>query len=739
MGDFLGSLIWGAKSGQYCVIVGESLQLPFLLPLPTSPHMTRTPPPMHSPHHSLPPHVPCSPQPESNPNSHPSPSRAPQEVPYPTNQHVAPPVADVPSTIIVPQPTGTHSMQTRSKAHIHKPRQFTDGIVPYPPKALLTEMDTPDDEPTSFTAANKLPEWRTAMTIEINALLQNGTWTLVPRQPHMNLVGCKWIYKIKRKFDGSIERYKARLVAKGFHQQPGIDYGDTFSPVVKPTTIRTVLSIAVSAKWSIKQLDVTNAFLHGFLQEFVYVVQPPGFIHPSFPDHVYHLRKSLYGLKQAPKAWFSRLSNRLIELGFHGSKADTSLFIHGHSASTIFILIYVDDILVTSPSTTLIDGFISKLQCDFPIKDLGSINYFLGVEVLPDPHGLFLSQRKYILDLLKKSNMLSAKPVTSPMSSSKTLSRFDGEAFHDPSLYCSIVGSFQYLSLTRPDVSFAVNKVCQFLQRPTIPHWTAVKRILRYLKQTLFYGLLLRRNSSAHLHAYFDTDWAGCPDDRRSIGGYCIFLGSNLISWSSRKQATVSRSSTEAEYRSLANTTAELQWLQSLLRELGVFLPKPPTLWCDNLGATYLTPNPMFHARTKHIEIDFHFVRDKVASKALEVRFISTKDQKADIFTKPLISTRFTSLRDNLNIIELPLQLRRPIKTVTNIQHQNISIPDSQHNTSAQYNPPTHAINLTRQVISNKCMHSLESCTEGNGQSCQALTSTFFSTRNQTRPHKAYQ
>lgn len=189
-----------------------------------------------------------------------------------------------------------------------------------------------------------------------------------------------------------------------------------------------------------------------------------------------HLRKSLYGLKQAPRAWFSRLSTRIIELGFHGSKSDTSLFIHGHGDSTIFILIYVDDILVTSTSPSLIDSLISTLQGDFPIKDLRPINYFLGVEVLRDPRGLFLSQRQYILELLKKSNMISAKTVTSPMS------RFDGEAFHDPSLYRSIVGSLQYLSLTRPDVSFAVNIVCQFLQRPTIHHWTAVKRILRYLK-----------------------------------------------------------------------------------------------------------------------------------------------------------------------------------------------------------------------------------------------------------------
>jgi hypothetical protein len=582
-------------------------------------------------------------------------------------------------------------MQTRSKNNIHKPRDFTDGTIPYPPpKAHLTLKTSPTAEPTSFTSANQSAEWRAAMDSEFHALMQNGTWTLVPRTPHMNIVGCKWVYKLKHKSDGSIDRYKARLVAKGFHQQPGLDYGDTFSPVVKPTTIRTVLSLAVSSNWYIKQLDVANAFLHGLLQEDVFMLQPPGFIHPSFPDHVCHLKKSLYGLKQAPRAWFSRLSNRLLELGFTGSRSDTSLFIFGEGSTKIFILIYVDDIIVTSPCSDLIDSLISKLQRDFPLKDLGSLHYFLGVEVFHDSRGIFLSQRKYILDLLQKSNMLSAKPVTSPMSSSHTLSRFDGEAFDDPSLYRSIVGSLQYLSLTRPDISFAVNKVCQFLQRPTIPHWTAVKRILRYLKHTLFHGLFLRRQSATQLHAFSDADWAGCPDDRRSTGGYCIFLGHNLISWSSRKQATVSRSSTEAEYRSLANATAELQWLQSLLKELGVFLHSPPTLWCDNLGATYLTANPLFHARTKHIEIDFHFVRDKVASKNIVVRFISTKDQKADIFTKPLVSTRFTTLRANLSIMEIPLQLRGHIKTLEDITpHSSLSLThtattpthDSKHTT----------------------------------------------------------
>ena len=250
--------------------------------------------------------------------------------------------------------------------------------------------------------------------------------------------------------------------------------------------------------------------------------------------------------------------------------------------------------------------------------------------------------------------MVDAKPLSSPMSTAAHLSQFDGAAFSDPTLYRSIVGSLQYLSLTRPNVSFAVNKVCQFMQKPTVTHWSAVRRILRYLKQTISLGFLIRRQSSATLHAFFDSDWAGCPDDRRSIGGYCVFLDFNLLSWSSRKQPTVSRSSTEAEYRAIANATAEVTWIQSLLRELGVFLHSSPTLWCDNIGATYLTANPVFHACTKHIEIDLHFVHEKVASGYLSVRFLSTKDQLADIFTKPLPSPRFALLRDNLNVASLP-------------------------------------------------------------------------------------
>jgi hypothetical protein len=285
------------------------------------------------------------------------------------------------------------------------------------------------------------------------------------------------------------------------------------------------------------------------------------------------------------------------------------------------------------------------------------------MEAIFTPNGIILSQQHYILDLLCKSNMSDAKPVKSPMSTTHTLSLLSGDPLNDPSSYRSLVGALQYLSLTRPDISFAVNKVSQFMHRPTSLHLQAVKRILRYLKFTISYGLLLRRSPSRSLQAYFDTDWAGCPDDRKSTGGFCIFLSPNLISWS--KHRTVARSNTESKYRTLAITATELIWLQSLLHDLGIFLPHPPTLWCDNIGATYLSTNPAFHARTKHIEIDFHFVRNKVASNTLVMRFISSKDNLADIFTKPTTFSPFSLMRTKLNVMCHASRLRGHIEPIT--------------------------------------------------------------------------
>ena len=329
------------------------------------------------------------------------------------------------------------------------------------------------------------------MDAEFSALMKNGTWSLVPRRPKMNVVGCCWVYKIKRKSDGTLERYKAWLVSKGYHQQQGIDFADTFSPVIKPTTIRLVLSHAISQGWTLQQIDIQNAFLHGKLSEVVYMSQPQGYIHPQYPNHVCRLHKALYGLKQALRAWYSRLSEKLITLGFKHSNTDTSLFIFRCNAITIFILIYVDDIIITGSSTSVIDSVIQSLSREFAVKDLGKLSYFLGVELLPHKAGLFLTQRQYILNLLNRTKMAEARPISSPMSSSSQLSLLAGVEFSNPTLYRSTVGALQYLSITRPDVSFAVNKVCQFMHRPTDIRWSEVKRILRYLKDTINYGLYL--------------------------------------------------------------------------------------------------------------------------------------------------------------------------------------------------------------------------------------------------------
>jgi hypothetical protein len=400
-----------------------------------------------------------------------------------TNPHTSPPLPTVTAPIIIPSATSdshtasipsedervptpltrTHEMTTRSQNQIFKPKLLPTGMIRYPPSAFTTTLCSAATEPTCYIAAAKDANWRHAMNAEFDALLKNGTWSLVPFSPSMNVVGSKWVFRIKRKADGSIERYKARLVAKGFHQQPGVDFDETYSLVVKPITIRTVLTIAVTHDWAIHQIDVSNAFLHGVIKENVYMLQPPGFTHPNFPNVVCKLHKALYGLKQAPRAWFDRLSSRLHELKFKDSKSDSSLFIYKCNGVTIFVLIYVDDIIITSSHQAAIPKLIADLQLSFAIKDLGPLHFFLGIEAIWTKDALHLSQQRYIHDLLTKTNMMLAKPISSPMSASSPLSKFDGSTITDPSLYRSTVGSLQYLSITRPDLSFAVNKVSQFM------------------------------------------------------------------------------------------------------------------------------------------------------------------------------------------------------------------------------------------------------------------------------------
>ncbi|XP_030510465.1 uncharacterized mitochondrial protein AtMg00810-like [Cannabis sativa] len=314
------------------------------------------------------------------------------------------------------------------------------------------------------------------------------------------------------------------------------------------------------------------------------------------------------------------------------------------------VSLYVDDILISGSDNDAIESIVAALNNHFALKDLGPLAYFLGIKVTQTAASIHLSQEKYAKDLLLKAQMSNATPSPTPMTSGIRLSAYQGEPLEDVQLYRSVVGALQYLTITRPELSFSVNKVCQFMQKPLSTHWTAVKRILRYVSGTIDHGLYLQKSETLDLVAYCDADWASDPDDRRSTTGFAIFFGTNLIAWKSKKQQTISRSSTEAEYRSAPSVTAELTWLQYLLSELKIQLTQPPTIWCDNLSTIMLTQNPVLHQRTKHIELDLYFIREKVLSKVSQIKHISSYDQLADGLTKAISIQRFAEFRHKLKI-----------------------------------------------------------------------------------------
>jgi histone deacetylase 1/2 len=327
----------------------------------------------------------------------------------PASQVAAP---DVPSPV-------PERPRTRLQAGIRQPKVYTDGTVRY-------GFYTSTGEPHSLDEALGDQNWRIAMDVEYGALMKNKTWHLVPPKKGSNVIDCKWVWKVKRKADGTLDKYKARLVAKGYKQRFGIDYEDTFSPVIKMATIRIILSVAVPRGWSLRQLDIQNAFLHGILEEEVYMKQPPGYEDKNKRGFVCKLDKALYGLKQAPRAWYARLSTKLLSLGFKASKADTSLFYFNKGNVCVYILIYVDDIIVASSTKEATEGLLRSLGQEFTLKDLGELHYFLGIEVNKVSNGIILSQDKYASDLLKKVNMSDCKPVSSPLSTSEKLSAFEG-------------------------------------------------------------------------------------------------------------------------------------------------------------------------------------------------------------------------------------------------------------------------------------------------------------------------
>ncbi|GAU40777.1 hypothetical protein TSUD_26570 [Trifolium subterraneum] len=491
-------------------------------------------------------------------------------------------------------------------------------------------------EPTSYEEAMNDEHWKNAINAELTALVKNKTWTMTKLPSHKKAVGCKWVFKLKLHADGSIERHKARLVAKGFTQTEGIDYTDPLSPVVKMTTVRTFMAIAAAQSWPLFQLDVNTAFLHGDLNE----------------------ERSLYGLKQASRQWNAKLTETLIASGYCQSKADYSLFTKKTHTGFTAILVYVDDLVMGGTDINEINSLKALLDKKFSIKDLSVLKYFLGFEVARSDKGISLCQRKYTLDLLQDTGLLAAIPCSTLMQPQLQLHKNLGKAISDPTVYRRLIEKLLYLTHSRPEISYAVSKLSQFLDCPTDAHMLAGLHVLNFLKNNPGQGLFFSSSSPLTLKGFSDSGWGACPHTRRSTTGFCFFLGSSLINWKSKKQTVVSRSSSEAEYRALAQATCEGQWLLYLLKDFLIHHDSPILIYCDNKSAMHIAANPVFHERTKHIEIDCHVVRDKVQANVIHLLPVSSKEQIANIFTKSLHPGPFHMLQTKLGIIDMYSSLR---------------------------------------------------------------------------------
>ncbi|KAK1650752.1 hypothetical protein QYE76_068557, partial [Lolium multiflorum] len=506
-------------------------------------------------------------------------------------------------------------------------------------------------EPLKVHEALVDPDWVIAMQEELECFTRNEVWSLVerPKDHRINVIGTKWVFKNKQDEDGIVIRNKARLVAQGFAQIEGMDFEDTFAPVARLEAIRLLLAFASFHNFKLYQMDVKSAFLNGPLKETAYVAQPPGFEDPCRPNHVYLLHKALYGLKQAPRAWYEFLRDFLLQDGFCMGTVDSTLFTKRVKGGGLFICqIYVDDIIFGGTNPNHNKAFEQLMTRKFEMSMMGELKFFLGFQVRQLAKGTFISQEKYVKDMLKKFNMTNASPMKTPMPVKGQLGSCDGEKDVDIKVYRSMIGSLLYLCASRPDIMLSVGMCARFQSAPKESHLMAVKRILRYLVLTPTLGLWYPKGSTFELIGYSDSDWAGDKVDRKSTSGACQFIGRSLVSWSSKKQNSTALSTAEAEYISAASCCTQLLWMKQTLKDYGVSLGTVPLL-CDNESAIKIANNPVQHCRTKHIDIRHHFLRDHVANKDIDLTHVGTTYQLADIFTKPLDEARFVNLRGELD------------------------------------------------------------------------------------------
>ncbi|KAJ9541563.1 hypothetical protein OSB04_028069 [Centaurea solstitialis] len=495
-----------------------------------------------------------------------------------------------------------------------------------------------DTEPTRVSDALQDSDWFSALKV----------WRLVKRPQDKSIIDTKWLFKNKKDEHGTIVRNKARLVAKGYRQQEGIDYDQTFAPVARLEAIRMFLAYAAYKDFTVFQMDVKTAFLYGHLKEEVYVTQPKGFVDPDHPDYVYILDKALYGLKQAPRAWYEELSTYLLSKGFKKGSVDSSLFIMKEGDHIVVIQVYVDDIIFGSTSKDLCKKFETIMTQEFKMSMMGEINFFLGLQVKQFTDGIFINQSKYIFDFMTCHRAI---PLALRWQRGIRLDLIIKGKDVDLRTYRGMVGSLMYLTASRPDIMFATCVCARYQAKPKESHLAAVKRIFRYLKGTPYYGLWYPKGLGFELQAYSDADYGGCNMDRKSTSGHIQLLGNKLVPWASKKQQCVSISTAESEYVAAASCCSQVLWMQTQLRDYGFVYKKIP-IYCDSKSAIAISANPVQHSKTKHIDIRYHFLKDNVEKENIELYFVNTEYQLADLFTKALDEKRFKFLISRLGMID---------------------------------------------------------------------------------------
>lgn len=521
------------------------------------------------------------------------------------------------------------------------------------PPARLTYLAVVEEEPMNVQDAklrNDWKNWKLAMNDELESLRENKTWELVNLPEGQKPVKTKWVFKLKRDCAGKINRYKARLVAKGFSQRQGIDYEETFAPVVRYASIRLLMALAVQYGLKIHQMDAVTAFLQGDIIEDIYVEQPEEFSDGS--RKVCKLKKALYGLKQAGRVWNLKLEEGLKSFGLRKSQMDPCIYYE--EEMKLIVAIYVDDLLILWKDEKTLTKLKNSLCEKFKMKDLGRATSCIGIQINQKQDIIELDQQNYIEDILKRFGMQDCKPLGNPSDINQKLS-INMESDHEGTEnipYQQAVGCLLYLAqCTRPDIAFSVNNASRFNTNFTLAHWKAIKRIMRYLKSTIDYRLTFRKRANFDITGYSDADWASDVDDRRSCTGYVFKLSNSAITWASRRQQTVALSSTEAEYMAMSSAIQEAVWIKQLAGELDSNLRKPITLYCDNQSALRLAELDAYRPRTKHIDIRFHFVREMVLNHKVKIEFIASERNVADSLTKPVTKDKFNFCANEMGLI----------------------------------------------------------------------------------------